>query len=37
MDLWIFGVGLVTFGLLIAGVVITFLQFRRLERRYPDG
>jgi hypothetical protein len=37
MDLWIFSVGLGSFALLVGGVVFTFLEFRRLDRRYPDG
>jgi hypothetical protein len=37
MDWWIFAVGLGTFVLLVGGVIFTFLEFRRLVRRYPDG
>ena len=37
MDWWILSVGLGTFALLIGGVIFTFWEFRRLERRYPKG
>lgn len=37
MDWWIFWVGLGTFTLLVGGVVFTFLEFRRLQRLYPNG
>ena len=37
MDWWIFSVGVFSFSLLVGGVIFTFLEFRRLERRYPNG
>lgn len=37
MDWWIFFVGVGSFALLIGGVIFTFVEFRRLERRYPNG
>jgi hypothetical protein len=37
MDWLIFVVGLGSFALLVGGVIFTLLEFRRLERRYPDG
>jgi len=37
MDWWILSVGLFSFALLVGGVIFTFLEFRRLERRYPNG
>ena len=37
MDWLIFWVGLGTFALLVGGVVFTVLEFRRLQRLYPNG
>jgi hypothetical protein len=37
MDWWIFWVGVGSSVLLVGGVIFTFLEFRRLERRYPNG
>jgi hypothetical protein len=37
MDWWIFSVGAGSFILLIGGVIFTFMEFRRLERLYPNG
>lgn len=37
MNWWIFAVGLFTFALLIGGVIFTVMEFRRLERLYPNG
>jgi hypothetical protein len=37
MNWWILAVGLFTFALLVGGVTFTFMEFRRLERRYPKG
>jgi hypothetical protein len=37
MDWLIFSVGLGSFALLLGGVIFTFVEFRRLQRRYPDG
>jgi hypothetical protein len=37
MDWWIFAVGLFTFALLVGGVIFTVMEFRRLERLYPNG
>ena len=37
MNWWIFLVGLGSFALLVAGVTFTFMEFRRLERLYPNG
>ena len=37
MDWWIFSVGLGASALLVGGVIFTFMEFRQLERLYPNG
>ena len=37
MDWSIFWVGLGSSVLLVGGMIFTVLEFRRLERRYPNG
>ncbi len=37
MEGWIFAVGVSTFALLVGGVILTVIEFRRLERLDPNG